>query len=127
MTDTVSARYVAGPTDCGQCGYTFEPGDMRYRSDDGSDYCSAGCGQRKWAEEHPASRVVTDPRPDCTNDVPVDGQPLAGGTLAYKRRASAERQRAYWQEFVTKETDHGFTIAIEPVGGAYLLVWKAPS
>jgi hypothetical protein len=66
-------------------------------------------------------------RPDATQDVPVAGEPLAGGTLAYKRRPSAERQAAYWQEFITAETTHGFTVGIVNTGNRFLLVWAAPS
>lgn len=40
---------------CAECGHAFEPGELRYRSDDGSDYCQNGCGQRKWAAEQEVS------------------------------------------------------------------------
>ena len=40
-------------THCAECNHQFEQGELRYRADDGKDYCSRnGCGQRKWTEEH---------------------------------------------------------------------------
>jgi hypothetical protein len=37
---------------CAECGHVFTPGELRYRSDDGRDYCTPnGCGQRRWAAE----------------------------------------------------------------------------
>jgi hypothetical protein len=43
-------RRVVNPT-CAECEHEFTDGELRYRADDGKDYCKNGCGQRQWAIE----------------------------------------------------------------------------
>lgn len=49
------------------CGHAFSPGELRYRADDGLDYCTVnGHGQEQWRVDHaPVADPFTAPDPDA--------------------------------------------------------------